>query len=185
MANWFSRRKPTVSNVVRRNIKSIAELEEEVERQRTLVDRISDEVTAFAGSIRFIIAHAIFYGGWFLLNVTLPEGWRFDPYPFPFLNLTLAVEAIFLSTLVLMSQNRQNRIADQWAQVDLQVSLLAEQESTKMLEMLKRISDKLGLKNEVKEDRELKELVEKTHVETLVEELEKAREKEEAGKKPE
>jgi uncharacterized membrane protein len=83
-----------------------------------------------------------------------------------------------------MSQNRQNRQADQWAHVDLQIGLLAEQEMTKALQMLQRIQDSLGVGKEARQDPELKEMVETTHVETLVKELEKARETEPAEAAP-
>jgi uncharacterized membrane protein len=178
MRNWFFNRRP-VPAAIRRNIESITQLEQAFEQQRTTVDVISDVVTRFTGSIRFILAHAVVFTAWILLNtLVLPESDRFDPYPFGFLGLVVSLEAIFLSTFVLMSQNRQNRMADQWAHVDLQVSLLAEQETTKMLQMLQRIYDYLGLEKEARHDRELKELAEATQVERLVEELAKARDPE-------
>jgi uncharacterized membrane protein len=74
-----------------------------------------------------------------------------------------------------MSQNRQNRQADHWAHLDLQVGLLAEQETTKMLQMLQAICERLGLPDKAR-DRELNEMIRKTHVEMLAEELERARE---------
>jgi uncharacterized membrane protein len=181
MNSWFKpRKRPTR---VQRNIQSIAQLEEEFEKERTTVDKVSDAVTRFAGSVRFIIAHGIIFGSWILLNIVLGPEHAPDPFPFQFLGIVVGVEAVFLSAFVLMSQNRTNRLNDQWAHVDLQISLLAEQETTQALKMLKRISDKLGLKDEVQADPELKELVEKTHVEQLVDELEKARENDEAAKK--
>src|SRR5262245_35787236 len=178
MRNWFFKRRP-VPTPIRRNIESIAQLEQSFEQQRTTVDVVSDTVTRFTGSIRFILAHVLLFGSWILLNtVLLPEADRFDPFPFGFLGLMVGLEAIFLSTFVLMSQNRQNRMADQWAHVDLQVSLLTEQENTKMLQMLQRIYDFLGLEKETRHDKELKELAEATQVERLVEELAKARDPE-------
>jgi uncharacterized membrane protein len=83
----------------------------------------------------------------------------------------------------MMSQNRQNREADQRANLDLQIGLLAEQETTKTLQMLQRIAEHLGLQ-EVTKDRELKQMIQTTHVEELAEELKKAREAEEAAAKP-
>jgi uncharacterized membrane protein len=175
MRAWFFQRRP-VPAPIRRNIESIAQLEQAFEQQRTTVDVISDWVTRFTGSIRFILAHVVGFTIWILLNsVLLPEADHFDPYPFGFLGLVVSLEAIFLSTFVLMSQNRQNRMTDQWAHVDLQVSLLAEQEATKMLQMLQRIYDYLGLEKEARHDKELKDLAEATQVERLVEELARAR----------
>lgn len=169
--------------VTQRNIEAIAQLEQEFSRQRTWMDRISDRVTAFVGSLQFVLAHALVILGWVLLNAFLPSAARFDPYPFNFLNLTLAIEAVLLSTFVLMSQNRQNHQADRWAHLDLQVSLLAEQETTKMLQMLQKLCDQMGMKH-VSRDKELREMVQTTHVETLVEELDQARETKEEGDVP-
>jgi uncharacterized membrane protein len=168
-----------VPAVAQRNIEAIAQLEQEMLRQRTGLDRVSDAISAFVGSIQFVIAHAIGIFAWMVLNAVLLY-WQsaFDPYPFVFLNLVLGVETVFLSTFVLMSQNRQNHQADRWAHLDLQVSLLAEQEATKMLQMLQQICDQVGLKQMAK-DKELKEMVQTTHVEVLAEELAEAREAEE------
>jgi uncharacterized membrane protein len=103
----------------------------------------------------------------------------FDPFPYVFLNLVVAIEAVFLSTFVLISQNREARHADQWAHLDLQISMLAEQENTKVLKMLQAICDRLGL-GDAARDKELKDLLEKTRVEELAEHLEKARDTDES-----
>ena len=95
----------------------------------------------------------------------------FDPYPFSFLTLIVSLEAIFLSLFVLISQSRMSREADRRAHLDLQVNLLAEQENTKALEMLHRISQHLGL--EIPRDDEVHGLIEKTHVDHLASELDK------------
>jgi uncharacterized membrane protein len=108
---------------------------------------------------------------------------RFDPYPFEFLNFALAVEAILLSTVVLMAQNRQGRATAEQAELHLQIGLLAEQESTKMLEMLRAIHTKLGLDAAAK-DPELKEMIRTTQVEVIADELKRTRwEAEEPGEK--
>ena len=156
-----------------RNIDSIVQLEQGFLRERTTLDVWSDRITTFAGSIYFVIAHFVLISSWVLVNVF--PGLVFDAYPFQFMNLVLAVETVFLSTFVLMSQNRQNRQADRWAHIDLQISLLAEQESTKMLQMLQKICDRLGM-DKVANDKELKEMIKTTHVETLAGEIDQARE---------
>jgi uncharacterized membrane protein len=178
---WFRRRPdsaPTVPPVIRSNISSVAQLDEEFARRRSTLDRVSDAITGFVGSIEFVLAHAAVLLAWVLLNASWALGEHaFDPYPYQFLNLVLAVEAVLLGTFVLMSQNRQSRQAEQRAHLDLQVSLLAEQETTKTLQMLQRISERLGLQ-EVARDKELKQMIETTHVEELAHELQKAREEE-------
>ncbi len=178
---WFHKQTPVLAEQVKQNIESVAQLEQEFRRQRTPLDRISDTITAFAGSIRFVIAHVVLFSSWILLNIDWVLGnWAFDPYPFQFLNLVVALEAIFLSTFILMSQNRQNRQAEQWTHLGLQINLLGEQETTKMLEMLRAICGHLGLQKAAA-DKELKEMIATTHVEVLAKELEKAREPQEAG----
>jgi uncharacterized membrane protein len=170
--------KPLVAEHIRQNIASIAELEHLLERRRGRVDRVSDAVSRFAGSIRFIAAHAVAFGAWVWLNLALPPERRFDP-AFSILGVWASVEALFLSAFVLMSQNRQARQADHWAHVHLQLSLLAEQEATKTLQLLQHLCTALGL-DRAAGDRELKQLVEKTPVRALAAELGKARPGEQA-----
>jgi uncharacterized membrane protein len=179
---WFRRSRPAVPPMVLKNLSSLAEVEQRLAQHSTQVDRISDSVTGLTGSIRFIIAHLIIFAVWVLLNAPWILGTHaFDPYPYVFLNFVLAVEAVLLGTFVLMSQNRQNRQADLWLHVVLQISMLAEQESTKSLQMLKRICESLDLRDTAK-DPELKQLIQTTQLETLARELEQARDPEtEAG----
>ncbi len=172
---WFRNRYEQVPTMIKENISSIGQIEEELLRQRSRLDRLSDAISTFAGNIKFIFAHVIFFAFWIVANTPLVLGhYAFDPYPFVFLNFVLAVEAVFLGTFVLMSQDRQNRHADQRANLDLQVGLLAERETTKTLQMLQRISEHLGLQ-EVKKDAELKQMIQTTHIEELADELQKAR----------
>jgi uncharacterized membrane protein len=177
---WLRRRRrpPEVPTAVKHNIGSVTQLEQEFARQRSTLDRISDNISAFVGSLQFIFAHGVIFGAWIVLNTPWVLGERaFDPYPYVFLNFVLAVEAVFLGTFVLMSQNRQNRQAEERAHLDLQIGLLAEQETTKTLQMLQRISERLGLQ-EVSKDKELAQMIETTHVEIVAHELQKAREPE-------
>jgi uncharacterized membrane protein len=161
----------TVVPTVAKNIERIMQLEEEFLRRRSRVDRLSDSISRFAGSLAFVLANAIGITAWIVLNARVMSGVvPFDPYPFSFLALAVAIEAIFLSTFVLMSQNRQNHRADHWAHLHLQIGLLAEQETTKMLQLLQTICDSLGLKKAVK-DQELNEMVSETAVDTLAQEL--------------
>jgi uncharacterized membrane protein len=164
-----------------RNIKAVRGLEAEVARRRTPADRLTEAVSRFAGSFQFLFAQAAVFLGWVGANLALaPSGRAFDPFPFEFLNFLVGAEAILLSTFVLMTQNRQNRESEQWGHVQLQVGLLAEQEATKMLQMLRLICARLGLERAAG-DAELAQMIETTHVEELARELEKTREEEPAG----
>ncbi len=182
MARWFSRRQPRLPPTTLRNIRSVAQIEQQFLRRRSPIDCFSDAISTFAGSVWFIIAHVFLFAGWIALNSLALAGFVvFDPYPFVFLNLIVALETVFLSTFVLMSQNRQNRQAEEWSHLDLQVSMLAEQEATKMLQLLRAICDHLGLEHAAG-DPELHEMIEKTHVDVLVDEMEKARETDSGGR---
>src|SRR5262245_48820089 len=126
---WFRKSAPPgppLTEKLRENISSIAQLEQEFAARRSELDRLSDAITTFVGSVQFILAHMIFFALWVMLNTSWVLGeYSFDPYPYVFLNFVLAAEAVFLGTFVLMSQNRQNRQAEERAHLDLQISMLA------------------------------------------------------------
>lgn len=154
------------------NIHAIARLERQARQFRKWPDRIGAGVTRAAGTMVFVGIHALWFAVWIAANVQLLPGVRvFDPYPFSFLTLVVSLEAIFLSVFVLISQNRMSREADRRAQLELQVNLLAEEENTATLEMLRRICEHLGL--EVPEEAEVQRLSERTDIDRLAAELDK------------
>jgi uncharacterized membrane protein len=100
-------------------------------------------MTDFSGSMAFVYIHAVWFGLWFLLNLgifRIPHLTQFDPYPFGLLTLIVSLEAIFLSTFVLIAQNNLSAVSERRAELDLQVNLLAEQKSAKVLELLDTIA---------------------------------------------
>jgi len=133
----------SVATHMERNVRAIAQLEQNAMAARGSADRLSDAITWVAGSSSFVAAHVIFFTVWIALNVGLVASVSiFDPYPFSFLTLVVSLEAIFLSIFVLMSQNRAARLADRRAHLDLQIDLLAERELTVMLHMLRALCAK-------------------------------------------
>lgn len=163
-----------IPKTVKRNIESIAELEQEFSRQRSTVACLSDRVSNVASSPFFFLGHIVWFACWILLNTIDCYGVEhFDPYPFSFLGLCISSEAALLAMFVLMSQQRQTHQAEQWAHAGLQVGMLGEQETTKMLQMLQSISHHLGMKD-VRLDRELNEMVKETPIVAVMQELEKA-----------
>jgi len=125
------------------NIQKIAALEREMLHQRSAADRLSNAITRFTGSSSFAVVHALFFVVWLLANTrSVTHRPAFDPYPFSFLTLVVSLEAIFLSVFVLMSQNQMTRQADKRAHLDLQIDMLAEQELTVMLYLLRRLCEK-------------------------------------------
>jgi uncharacterized membrane protein len=176
MKRCFNKRCSKLTGAVKRNIKSIAHLEQEFLRQRPTVACLSDWITDIIGSPVFFVGHLVCLAAWIVVNtVDVPDVPHFDPYPCPFLALGIAVEGVLFATFVLMSQKRQTHQADHWAHVDLQVNLLAEQEATKMLQLLQVICNRLGLKKVV-QDRDLQEMIKETHIIAMAQALEKARE---------
>jgi uncharacterized membrane protein len=119
------------------NIRAVVELEREAHRNTPWSDRLGIAVAGFAGSLRCLLFHLVLFGGWILLNCGVIPGLKpFDPYPFTLLVLCVSLEAILLSSFVLISQNRLSRLADERAHLDLQINLLAEQENTQALILL-------------------------------------------------
>ncbi len=148
---------------VQKNIEAIMDLEREAAKSRSTAEHIADKVTTFAGSTPFIIIHVVWFGGWILINAGIIPGIAaFDPFPFSFLTLVVSLEAIFLTLLVLMSQNRMTKEADKRAHLDLQINMLDEQETTIILKMVQKIAIHLGLEEEI--DNSVKELCEDTDV---------------------
>jgi uncharacterized membrane protein len=135
------------SEIVRKNTAAIADMQRKVTEARTLGGRIADAITDFTGSMVFVYVHIVWFAVWILLNVGLiriPRISEFDHFPFSLLTMIVSLEAIFLSTFVLISQNRLACASEKRAELDLQVNLLAEQKATKVLEMLDQITEQLG-----------------------------------------
>src|SRR5206468_2511123 len=139
--------------------------------KRTVADRIAEFVARFCGTITFVWMHAVWFAGWLAWNC-LPRLPHFDPYPFTFLTLVVSLEAIFLSTFILISQNYEMRITERRNQLDLQINLLSEQENTKMLQVLELIAKKVGA--HVQDDPQIRALEEATRPESLVRQIEEA-----------
>ncbi len=154
------------------HIDSIARQEHEFLEQRTLSERASDRIAGFAGSMFFVLMHVLLVFFWVLTNLNrIPWIPRFDPYPFSLLGMIVAVEAVVLSSFILMRQNRMAKRGERRDHLNLQVDLIAEKEITKLLQMVQAICGHLGLK-QIAEDKEVEEFSQKTSVETLTQSLE-------------
>jgi uncharacterized membrane protein len=171
----------TVEDVVQQNLDTILQLDKAARAQRTLPDRVVDAITAFCGSLVFVWVHAVWFGLWIGENL-LHGRTGFDPYPFPLLTLIVSLEAIFLSTFILISQNRDSQLSERRNQLDLQINLLAEQENTKMLAVLSQIAEKVGVA--VNQDPTVQVLEQATRPAKVVEQIEQAVETTEQTAKP-
>lgn len=152
------------------NVQAMRHLDDAAARQETAADRAAARIANWCGRIRFVWLHVVWFGGWIAFN-SLPMLPHFDPYPFTFLVLVVSLEAIFLSTFVLMSQNHEMRITERRNQLDLQINLLTEQENTKALQLLARIAEKLGIEDA---DGGLAALEQATRPQTLARQIDEA-----------
>jgi uncharacterized membrane protein len=156
------------------NLRAVARLEERARSKRSAAACISDSITSWAGNEWSVMAHAIGFASWILFNTgMLPLPWEpFDPFPFSLLTSIVSLEAIFLALFVLASQNRLTQEADRRAHLDLQVDLLAEQEMTVVLRMLRELCERFDL-HKTTESEEFRALIERTDVRDLAERVEK------------
>lgn len=150
----------------------IQSFEAKANANRSRAEKIADYITARLGSMGFLILNAIWFFIWIFVNLgfikAIPP---FDPFPFGFLTMTVSLEAIFLATVVLISQNRAAKIDDLRAEVELQINTIAEEEITKIIELQILLLKKNGI--DVSGDKELKFMLEPVDTERLEKSLEK------------
>lgn len=153
-----------------RNIQSLMARRRTEEARASLQQRVAERITRFTGSMPFVYIHLVFFGVWIVANL----GWVPGVQPWDgslvMLAMMASVEAIFLSTFVLISQNRMARAADKRADLDLQISLLTEHEVTKLVEVVSAIARKLEVRSAA--DGELDELKQNVAPEAVLDKIE-------------
>ena len=159
-----------LSTVLERNIRSLEERRRREEVQASAQEKIADAITRFTGSMLFVYIHLAVFGFWIVANL----GWipwvpKWDE-SFVVLAMWASVEAIFLSTFVLISQNRMQAAADKRADLDLQISLLAEHEVTRLATLVSAIAERLDVRTEV--DADLGEIQQDVAPEAVLDEIE-------------
>ncbi|MFC5068039.1 DUF1003 domain-containing protein [Flaviflagellibacter deserti] len=158
-----------MNSVLSRNIAALHGKQAEEAGRANLQDRLAETITAFSGSMAFVYVHIVLVASWIAVNLSLFPGVpAFDP-TFVILATFASVEAIFLSTFVLISQNRAAAQAKRQAQLDLQTSLLAEHEVTRLLTLTIAIAKRLGI--EEAEDPNLNELERDVAPERVLDEI--------------
>ncbi|WP_434042715.1 MULTISPECIES: DUF1003 domain-containing protein [Sorangium] len=163
-----------VEGVVRRNVEALREVQRNLDRNKSFQEALADRITGFTGSMTFVFLHAALFGGWLVVNTgVVPFIKPFDPFPFVMLAMIASVEAIFLSTFVLISQNRMQALADKRAELDLQINLLAEHEVTRLIELVDGISRHLQVPRG--SDLHLEELKKDVYPEVVLDEIERAK----------
>jgi uncharacterized membrane protein len=162
---------PDMAKVVERNVNALLERKKEDIRKRNLQEKVVDSVTAFASSMLSVYVHFIFFGTWVIWNLGLLPLRSFDPN-FIILATFAAVEAIFLTTFVLIGQRRMNVQAEKWAELDLQISLLTEHEVTRVMNLVTAMAKKMEIQEA--HDKEIEELSKDIHPDKVLDTMEKA-----------
>jgi uncharacterized membrane protein len=159
-----------ITEVLDRNILALLERRKTEEQELGWHDRMAEAVTRFAGSMAFLYIHLVIYSLWIAINLGwIPRTPKFDR-SFVILAMEASVEAIFLSTFILITQNRMMAMADKRADLNLQVNLLAEHEVTKLIQMIRRITQRMGI--EELDQHELDELSKDVPPEQVLESIE-------------
>lgn len=159
-----------LSSALTRNIDALRRRRAEEEANASFEERLATVITRFTGSMRFVFVHAVIYGFWIVANLHWIAGLTpWDP-TFVILAMVASVEAIFLSTFILITQNRMTAAADRRAELDLHVSLLAEAEITKLVELVSMIAEQMHLSTS--EQQEIDEMKRRVAPEAVLDAIE-------------
>ena len=160
------------SSALEENVRAIKGWERAILLARSKAERVSDWIACTAGSGPVLVFHVVWFGAWVIVNADAIRGMSpFDPFPFPFLTMTVSLEAIFLALFVLASQNRLSRQADKRSHLDLQIDLLAEREMTAVLQLLQDIAKHLAVQTTVTPE-QLRDLMTRTDLQRLTDRME-------------
>jgi uncharacterized membrane protein len=136
----------TIEELTKRNVAIIAAMEKAAAQVRSPGDRLADQLAAWAGSWTFLATQTVILIAWISVNVS---AWinHWDPYPFILLNLALSFQAAYTAPILMISHNRQARINERRNHLDLQINMLAEQETTEILRLLRLLCEHSGVSN--------------------------------------
>ncbi len=134
----------SIEELTRQNVAIIAEMEKAESQVRTRGDRLAEWLASLVGSWTFLIVQTLILIAWLTLNLVM---WiqHWDPYPFVLLNLALAVQSAYAAPVLMISQNRQGKLSERRNHLDLQINMLAEQETTEILRLLRLLCEKSGV----------------------------------------
>ena len=161
-----------MSSALKRNIEALRDRRQHEKLAESWEEKVANAITRFTGSMRFVYYHLVIYGSWIAANL-IPQLPHFDP-TFVVLAMVASVEAIFLSTFVLISQNRAMAATNKRDDLDLHINLLAEHELTRLVTIVSAIAGKLEVRTEA--DPEIGEITKDIAPEMVLGELEQDRE---------
>jgi len=157
-----------LNSAIRKNVEALGRQRQQEKGRASREEKLADRITAFTGSMRFVYLHLLMYAVWIGWNL-IPSIPHFDP-SFVILAMEASVEAIFLSTFVLISQNRAQAATDKRDDLDLHINLLAEHELTRLIEMVSAIAGKLEVRTG--KDQEVAEITKDVAPEVVLKEIE-------------
>jgi uncharacterized membrane protein len=132
--------KRSIEELTQRNVAIVAEMESAAAQVRTPGDRFADRLAGWVGSWPFLIIQTLVLILWIMLNITASIN-HWDPYPFILLNLALAFQSAYAAPILMISQNRQAKLNERRNHLDLQINMLAEQETTEILRLLRLLCE--------------------------------------------
>lgn len=137
-----------MTRVLARNIRALEDRRRREEARASWSERVAEAITRFTGSMLSVLLHLVVFGSWVVANLGLIPG--VEPWDPSFVTLAMiaSVEAIFLTTFILVSQNRMAAAEKKRAELDLQISLLAEDEITEVAKLTAAIAKRLGVTTE-------------------------------------
>ncbi len=162
---------PDVTKIVERNVTALVHRKKQDLKKRSLSEKFIGAITSFAGSMTSLYLHSILFGVWIIWNMGFLNLKPFDT-SFIMLATFAAVEAIFLTTFVLIGQRHMNIQSEKWAELDLQISLLTEHEVTRILTLITAVAKKMDI--EVVKNKEIEELSKDIHPDNVLDTMEKA-----------
>jgi len=175
---------PALSNIIQRNIRKIIQVRLKAASEQSLQDRIANGMTSFSGSMVFVYVHIAWFFVWVILNTGAVGMAPFDPFPYGLLTMIVSLEAIFLTTFVLISQNILSKEAARLTDLGLQTGLLTEHELTRVLQMLRAIQFKIGIRNDEDIDIADADLEMETKLEDVLSEIERLQRREQRIPRP-
>lgn len=164
---------PALAQVLERNIHALQKRHKEDEARASTEARLARAITDFTGSMLFVYLHLAIFAAWIVINLRWIPGMPVWDPSFVILAMLASVEAIFLSTFVLITQNRMAGVAERRAVLDLQINLLAEHEVTKLIRMVSAIAEHLDIPTE--RGPEIDELKHDVAPEAVLDKIEAAR----------
>jgi CheY-like chemotaxis protein len=164
---------PALSQILQQNIRKIIRVRQNATSRLSFQNRIANGMTSFSGSMAFFNGHIVWFALWIILNTGHAGIAAFDPFPYGLLTMVVSLEAIFLSTFVLMSQNLLSKETERLTDLGLQTGLLTEHELTRVLQMLQAIQSNLGISNDEGSERADADLAMETRPEDVLAEIER------------